>query len=125
MQNAHGCKPRLRSDIAVKFDDTNQPRRCCMRFRSSSFLLAFIFFVPAVAIRTSSCTALADTHPDTTDTDTDGDGLSDFHEVHKYQSDPKKTDTAGNGVFDGEPKQRREFAYSVRAVIRVMPPYNL
>jgi hypothetical protein len=59
------------------------------------------------------------------DPDTDGDGLSDFHEKNKYRTDPKKKDTARAGVSDGDWRQRREFSYSVRAVIRVMPPYNL
>src|SRR5262249_2597529 len=59
------------------------------------------------------------------DPDTDGDGLSDFQETHKYRTDPKNKDTAGKGVSDGDWQQRREFTYSVRAVIRVMPPYNL
>src|SRR5262245_25047735 len=59
------------------------------------------------------------------DADSDGDGLSDYHEVHKYRTDPKKKDTAGKGIPDGDRRQRREFTYSVRAVIRVMPPYNL
>jgi RNA polymerase sigma factor (sigma-70 family) len=62
---------------------------------------------------------------DRSDPDSDGDGLSDFHEVHKYRTDPKKKDTAGKGVSDGDWQQRREFTYSVRAVIRVMPPCNL
>src|SRR5262249_29512939 len=39
--------------------------------------------------------------------------------------DPKKKDTAGKGISDGNWQQRREFTYSVRAVVRVMPPYNL
>src|SRR5262249_20749048 len=30
-----------------------------------------------------------------------------------------------DGVSDGDWKQRREFTYSVRTVLRVMPPYNL
>lgn len=59
------------------------------------------------------------------DLDTDGDGLPDFHEIHKYRTDPKKKDTAGKGVSDGDRRQCREFTYSVRAIIRVMPPYNL
>ncbi len=59
------------------------------------------------------------------DPDSDGDGLPDFQEAHKYRTDPKKTDTAGKGVSDGGWEQRREFTYSVRAVIRVMRPYNL
>lgn len=57
--------------------------------------------------------------------DTDGDGLADFHEIHKYGTDPKNNDTAADGVSDGDRQQRREFAYSVRAVLRVMPPYNI
>ena len=60
-----------------------------------------------------------------TDPDTDLDGLPDFQETHKYKTDPNKKDTAGEGTADGDLKQRREFTYSVRAVVRVMPPYNL
>ncbi len=59
------------------------------------------------------------------DRDSDGDGLSDFQEIHKYRTDPSKKDTAGKGIADGDWKERREFTYSVRAVIRIMPPYNL
>jgi hypothetical protein len=55
----------------------------------------------------------------------DGDGLADFHEVHKYRTDPAKKDTAGRGVPDGNWRQRREFTYSARAVLRLMPPYSL
>src|ERR1700719_4034422 len=58
-------------------------------------------------------------------TDSDGDDLSDFHEIHKYRTDPKKKDTAGKGVSDGDWQQRGEYSYSARAVVRVMPPYNL
>lgn len=57
--------------------------------------------------------------------DTDGDGLSDYQEIHKYRTDPKKKDTAGKGISDGDRQQRREFNYSVRAILRVIPPYNL
>jgi hypothetical protein len=59
------------------------------------------------------------------DRDSDGDGLSDFQEVHKYRTSPEKKDTAGDGISDGDWQRRREFTYSVRAVLRVMPPYNL
>jgi hypothetical protein len=59
------------------------------------------------------------------DQDSDGDGVSDFHEIHKYRTDPNKKDTAGQSRPDGDWQQRREFTYSVRAVLRVMPPFNL
>jgi hypothetical protein len=68
---------------------------------------------------------VADERSEVADPDTDGDGLPDFQEIHKYRTDPKKKDTAGNGVSDGDWQQRREFTYSVRPVIRVMPPCNL
>ena len=66
--------------------------------------------------------ALAGPRAEAADRDSDGDGLSDFQEVHKYCTDPKKKDTAGKGVSDGDWQERREFTYSVRAVIRVMQP---
>jgi RNA polymerase sigma factor (sigma-70 family) len=78
---------------------------------------------PADSSRSGS--ALAADGVKAADPDTDGDGLSDFQEIHKYRSDPMKMDTAGKGVPDGDWNQRREFTYSVRAVVRVMPPYNL
>lgn len=62
---------------------------------------------------------------DAPDRDSDGDGLPDFQEVHKYRTDPAKKDTTGRGTADGDWQQRRESTYSVRAVLRVMPPYNL
>jgi RNA polymerase sigma factor (sigma-70 family) len=63
--------------------------------------------------------------PKVVDPDTDGDGLTDFQEVHKYLTNPKTRDTASKGTPDGDWRQRREFNYSVRAVIRIMRPYNL
>lgn len=59
------------------------------------------------------------------DVDSDGDGLSDFHEVHKYLSDPANADTDGDGIPDGEWDERREHAYSVRAVMHVMAPFDV
>ncbi len=55
--------------------------------------------------------------------DSDGDGLSDFQEVHKYFTDPRKRCT--NGKPDGDWDRRREFTYSIRTVLRVMKPYDL
>jgi hypothetical protein len=51
--------------------------------------------------------------------------LPDFQLAHKYRIDASKKDAAANAARDGDRQQRREFTYSVRAVIRLMPPYNL
>jgi RNA polymerase sigma factor (sigma-70 family) len=58
------------------------------------------------------------------DPDSDGDGLPDFQEAHKYRTDPRKRDTAGAGTPDGDWGARRQHTYSVRAVLRVLAPYN-
>lgn len=57
--------------------------------------------------------------------DADRDGLSDFHETHKYFTDPRKADSDGDGVPDGDWHERREFTYSVRAVMHVMAPFDV
>jgi RNA polymerase sigma factor (sigma-70 family) len=59
------------------------------------------------------------------DVDSDGDGLSDFQEIHKYRTDPGKFSTAGDGVSDGDWQRRRGFTYSIRSIVKVMPPVNL
>jgi hypothetical protein len=59
------------------------------------------------------------------DADTDGDGLSDIHERGKYLTDPAKAVSDGDGTPDGDWHERREYAYTVRAVLQVMPPCNL
>src|SRR5262245_39199441 len=57
--------------------------------------------------------------------DTDGDGLLDIHERGKYLTDPARADSDGDGTPDGDWQERREYAYTVRAVLQVMPPCNL
>lgn len=59
------------------------------------------------------------------DIDTDRDGLCDFHELHKHFTDPRKADSDGDGIPDGDWLERREFAYAVRAVVQVMKPVTL
>ncbi|MBL9121735.1 MAG: hypothetical protein JNL80_17650 [Phycisphaerae bacterium] len=54
--------------------------------------------------------------------DRDGDGLSDFHEVHKYFTDPGRPDSDDDGVPDGDWSERREFAYTIRRVVQVLGP---
>src|SRR4051794_12505294 len=43
------------------------------------------------------------------DIDSDGDGLSDFDETHKYFTDPHRQDTDGDGILDGDWSERREY----------------
>jgi len=59
------------------------------------------------------------------DPDADRDGLSDFQELHKYFTDPRKADSDGDGIPDGDWDERREFTYSVRAVMHVMAPFDV
>ena len=54
--------------------------------------------------------------------DSDGDGLSDFLEIHKYLTDPKNADSDGDGIPDGDWLERREYQYTVRSVVLVMRP---
>jgi RNA polymerase sigma factor (sigma-70 family) len=58
------------------------------------------------------------------DVDTDGDGLSDYQEIHKYRTDPKKVSTVGDGVSDGDRQRRREFTYTICSVVKLMEPFN-
>ena len=59
------------------------------------------------------------------DRDRDGDGLSDFHEIHKHLTDPDKRDTDGDGIPDGDWLERREFQYTLRTVVHVMHPVTI
>lgn len=56
------------------------------------------------------------------DPDTDGDGLTDFRETHKHFTDPARADSDGDGTPDGDWDERREFTYTVRALVQVLPP---
>ena len=57
--------------------------------------------------------------------DSDGDGLSDFHEKHKYLTDPDNHDSDGDGISDGDWLERREYQYVVRSVVQVMRPVTI
>ena len=56
--------------------------------------------------------------------DSDSDGLSDYQELHKYFTDPRKRDSDSDGTPDGDWHERREFTYTVRTVVKVMRPCN-
>jgi len=57
--------------------------------------------------------------------DSDGDGLSDYDEHCKYRTDPTKKDTDGDGTPDGDWAERREYAYTIRAVCEIRPPNSV
>ena len=56
------------------------------------------------------------------DVDTDGDGLSDYQEQHKYFTDPARADSDGDGTPDGDWDERREYTYTLRTIVQVVPP---
>ena len=56
--------------------------------------------------------------------DTDQDGLSDYHEIHKYLTNPNNADTDGDGILDGDWNERKETAYTITAKMQVMKPFN-
>jgi hypothetical protein len=56
--------------------------------------------------------------------DSDGDGLSDFQEIHKYLTDPNNRDTDGDGIFDSDWNERREYSYTVRSILQFLPPFD-
>ncbi len=97
--------------------------------RKLSLLLSLVlivgFGVPCAVALDAFTMTCAGNNLGASEPDSDGDGLSDYQEIHKYLTDPKKKDTTGKGISDGDWQQRRELTYSVRALIRVMPPYNL
>jgi len=59
---------------------------------------------------------------DPSSADTDRDRLSDYEEYCKYRTDPTKSDSDGDGIPDGDRDERREYAYTIRAVIEIRPP---
>ena len=56
--------------------------------------------------------------------DTDGDGLSDYAELHKYFTDPRKVNSAGSSKPDSDWEQRKEFTYTITSVPEIAKPFN-
>ena len=57
--------------------------------------------------------------------DTDADGLTDYEEYCKYRTDPTLADSDRDGKPDSTWNERREYTYSIRAVLELKPPWNL
>lgn len=84
--------------------------------------LASLLVLAWVTLTGASAAPRSPSVPPVVDLDTDGDGLSDFHERHKYLTDPGSPDSDRDGVPDGDWSERREFAYTVRSIVQVVPP---
>lgn len=56
--------------------------------------------------------------------DTDGDGISDYYEVCKYKTNPLKKDSDADGVADSEWNERREYTYTIQAIVDLRPPFD-
>ena len=57
--------------------------------------------------------------------DTDGDGLTDYEEYCKYRTDPTLADSDADGISDKDWNERREYTYSIRAILDIKPPWNI
>jgi hypothetical protein len=57
--------------------------------------------------------------------DTDGDGLSDYEEIFKYHTNPLMADSDHDGKIDSDWDERREYAYTIQALVDLRVPYNL
>jgi RNA polymerase sigma factor (sigma-70 family) len=49
----------------------------------------------------------------------------DFQARHKYFTESRKKSTAGKEMRVDDWNERRQYTYSIRSIMRVMPPYNL
>lgn len=56
--------------------------------------------------------------------DTDGDGIDDYYEVCKYNTNPLKIDSDGDGVSDIDWNERREYTYTIQAIVDLRPPFD-
>lgn len=61
----------------------------------------------------------------TTSPDTDRDGLTDYAEYCKYHTNPTLADSDGDGTPDAVWNERREYTYSIKAVLELKPPWDL
>lgn len=57
--------------------------------------------------------------------DDDHDGLTDEEERMKYKTSPDLADTDGDGTPDGDWDERREYAYTVRILMKIRQPFDV
>ena len=57
--------------------------------------------------------------------DSDGDTLSDYEETHKYRTNPLSPDSDNDGKEDNVWEERREYSYSIQAIVDLRPPFNV
>ena len=57
--------------------------------------------------------------------DSDKDGLTDYEEYCKYKTDPTLADSDKDNIPDADWNERREYTYSIRAVLELKPPWDL
>jgi hypothetical protein len=57
--------------------------------------------------------------------DSDGDGLSDYEETQKYLTNPLEVDSDGDGIEDADWSERREYTYSIQAIVDLRPPFSV
>lgn len=86
-------------------------------------ILVFVVVLPLTAYPQTSHKTIP-TPQNSNMVDTDGDNLPDFQEIHKYLTDPAKKDTDGDGLPDSDWNERREYTYSVRSILRFLPPLD-
>jgi hypothetical protein len=57
--------------------------------------------------------------------DNDGDGITNFEENVKYQTNPELADSDEDGIPDSDWDERREYVYTVRVVMRIKEPFDV
>lgn len=57
--------------------------------------------------------------------DTDNDGLTDYFEYRKYLTNPLEEDSDMDGISDSDWEERKEYTYSITAIVDLRPPFNV